>query len=88
VGSTIFSALNSSCIITCRVFNWEKDITSQIKAIGGTFSWVRSSNVDDTEWNNTHANSALNEITITNDDIAKNAQFYCIVNFDDAKITT
>jgi HKD family nuclease len=51
---------------------------------------MRSSNdsLSDTEWNNNHANSTSNEITVTNVDVAKNAQFYCIVNFDDEKITT
>ena len=87
-GSTVFSAPNSSCKISCKVLNWNEDITTQIKGIGGTFSWVRSSNnrVDDETWNENHKNSTSNEITITNNDIDKNAQFYCIVNFDDTQI--
>lgn len=89
-GSTVFSTSNSSCTVTCNVFSWDDDITEQIKNIGGTFSWIRSSNdsASDAEWNKNHANNASNEIIIKKDDIAKNAQIYCIVNFDDEKITT
>lgn len=85
-GSTVFSEPNSSCTITCKVYNWEEDITERIKNIGGTFSWIRSSSTDDTKWNNDHSNSTLNTITITNEDIVKNAQFSCEVNFDTDKL--
>ena len=84
-GSTVFSEPNSSCVITCRVYNWDEDITEKLPN-DATFSWIRSSNVDDTAWNTNHANRTSNTITITNDDIEKNAQFSCEVNFDDEKL--
>ena len=89
-GSTIFSTTNSSCKITCKVLSWNDDVTEQVKNIGGVFSWIRTSNntIGDTAWNQAHVNSTSNEITITNIDIDKNAQFYCVVNFDDSKITS
>ena len=86
-GSTVFSELDSSCTITCKVYDWEKDITEKIKNIGGTFSWIRSSNSNDSVWNSAHSNKSSNIITITNDDIIKNAQFSCEVQFDDSKLT-
>jgi hypothetical protein len=87
--STIFATPNDSCTITCKVLSWNDDITAQVKSAGAKFSWVRSSNdsASDTEWNNAHTNQTLNEITITSVDVNKNAQFYCIVDFDDDKLT-
>ena len=86
-GSTVFSEPNSSCTITCRVYSWEEDITDKLPS-DTTFSWIRNSTSDDTAWNQAHANRTTNTITITNDDIEKNAQFTCEVNFDDSKIKT
>ena len=87
--STIFATPSDSCTITCKVFSWNDDITAQVKSAGAKFSWVRSSNdsASDTEWNNAHTNQTSNEITITSIDVNKNAQFYCIVDFDDDKLT-
>ena len=87
-GSTIFSAPNSTCTITCRVYNWDEEITEEVKQAGATFSWIRSSNADDTLWNSNHRYSTSNTITITNADIVKNAQFACEVQFDDTEITS
>lgn len=86
--STIFATPNDSCTITCKVFSWNDDITAQAKSAGAKFSWVRSSNdsASDAEWNNAHTNQTSNEITITSIDVNKNAQFYCIVDFDDEKL--
>ena len=86
--STIFSKSTDSCTITCKVLSWNDDITEQVKNAGATFSWVRSSNdsVADAEWSNLNANQTSNEITITSLDVNKNAQFYCIVDFDDDKL--
>jgi hypothetical protein len=81
-GSTIFSEPNSSCEITCKVYSWDNDITSKLPS-DTTYSWIRSSNVNDTAWNNAHANSSSNKITITNSDIETNAQFSCEVHFND-----
>ena len=85
-GSTVFSEPNSSCTITCKVYHGNEDVTESVIAAKGTFSWIRNSNTNDTSWNNAHANSASNIITITNDDVSINAQFSCEVKFDDSKI--
>ena len=86
-GSTIFSEPNSECVITCEVYNWDKEITSDIINIGGTFSWIRSStSSSDEAWNESHKNRTINTITITNEDVVKNAHFECEVNFDPDKL--
>lgn len=88
-GSTIFTGINQSCVIECRVFSWDDEITDKLPA-GTTFKWYRNSNdtVDDKAWNASHIYTDINKITITNEDIKKNAQFYCECTFDDSKITT
>lgn len=85
-GSTIFSEPGQSCTITCKVFNWDSEIKNLPS--GTQFKWIRSSNVDDSVWNASHIYTDINTITITNDDIEKNAQFSCEVQFDDEKITS
>lgn len=87
-GSTIFTEPGQSCTITCKVFSWDDDITEKVKTTGGKFSWIRSSNSDDSVWNASHSAQTSNTITITNEDIVKNAQFSCEVQFDDEKITS
>lgn len=88
-GSTILTNKNQSTTITCKVYKWDEDITSTLP-IGTKFKWIRSSNVDDTTWNNTHivtkssTNASIcNQITITNSDVTKNAQFSCQVEFEE-----
>lgn len=87
-GSTIFTEPGQTCTITCKVFSWDVDVTEKVKSAGGKFSWIRSSNLDDSEWNAAHTTQTTNEIIITNEDISKNAQFSCQVQFDDEKITS
>lgn len=86
-GSTIFTEPNQSCTITCKVYEWDTDITDKILE-NSTFKWIRSSNSDDSEWNNTHTFTSNNTITITNDDVKKNAQFSCQVQFDDTILSS
>ena len=85
-GSTIFTNANQSCTITCRVFDWDNDITDKLPS-GTQFKWMRSSNVDDSTWNASHIFTDINTITITNGDIEKSAQFSCECTFDETKIT-
>ena len=85
-GTTIFTEPGQTCTITCRVFNWEDEITDKLPT-GTIFKWVRSSNVSDTLWNNSHTYTDINTITITNEDIEKNAQFYCECTFDETKLS-
>lgn len=84
-GSTIFTEPGQSCVIECRVFSWDGDITETLPS-GTTFKWLRSSNDDDSVWNESHIYTDTNTITITNSDIKKNAQFSCEVQFDDSQI--
>lgn len=89
--STIFSEPGQSSVITCRVFAWDEDITEELLSNPTkyelNFKWIRSSNSDDTAWNNDHLISASNTLTITNDDIVHNAQFHCQCTFDETKLS-
>ena len=84
VGSTIFTEPGQSCTITCKVFNWDTEITNLPS--GTQFKWARSSNADDSVWNASHTYTDINTITITNEDIEKNAQFHCVCTLDETKI--
>lgn len=87
--STILTTKNQSATITCRVFEWDDDITDELPN-GTKFYWKRSSNSDsDASWNANHITtksdtnkSTCNQITITNDDVVKNSQFTCQVEFN------
>lgn len=87
--STILTTKNQSATITCRVFEWDADITDKLPN-GTKFYWKRSSNSkDDATWNANHITtksdtnkSTCNQITITNDDVVKNSQFTCQVEFN------
>lgn len=86
-GSTIFTEKNQSITITCKVYKLDTDITDKLP-IGTKFKWIRSSGVGDVDWNNSHIinkssenASTCNQITITNSDVKKNAQFSCQVEF-------
>lgn len=89
--STIFSEPGQSSVITCRVFAWDEDITEELLSnptkYGLNFKWIRSSNSDDTAWNNAHLTSTSNTLTITNTDIVNNAQFHCQCTFDETKLS-
>jgi hypothetical protein len=87
VGSTIFTEPGQSCVITCKVFEWDTDITSKLPN-GTTFTWIRNSSANDNAWNASHIYTDTNTITITNADIEKNAQFSCKVNFDETQINS
>ena len=84
-GSTIFTEPGQSCVITCKILNSGVEITNI--PTGTIFKWMRNSNVDDTEWNNSHTYTDINTITITNADIEKNAQFYCQCTIDDSNLS-
>ena len=85
-GTTIFTEPGQTCTITCKVFDWDKDITDSLPT-GTVFKWIRASNVSDTVWNTSHTYTDINTITITNEDIEKNAQFYCECTFDETKLS-
>ena len=87
--STILTTKNQSATITCKVFEWDDDITGKLPN-GTKFYWKRSSNSNtDATWNAGHITtksdtnqSTCNQITITNTDVVKNSQFTCQVEFD------
>ena len=89
--STIFSEPGQSSVITCRVFEWDKDITETLLSdptkYGLNFKWIRSSSVSDDAWNHAHATNTSNTITITNEDIVNNAQFHCQCTFDETTLS-
>lgn len=93
-GSTVFSDINDFCIVSCEVYRMNdttseyEDITSQLegKAI---FNWMR----DPSPWTPVHTpktDSSLNfnQIKITHEDVKKNAQFSCQVQFDDENLSS
>ena len=99
--STIFADINADCIITCKVYRLKddlaegdaqeyEDITSQLEG-KATFNWIRNPS----PWTATDKNKkaadgtnlAFNKIRITHEDVDKNAQFTCQVQFDDANLT-
>lgn len=84
-GSTIFTEPGQSLIITCKVFYSEKEVTTF--PVGTIFKWIRKSNGNDDNWNKSHTYTDINTITITNNDIEKNAQFHCICTIDETKLT-
>lgn len=87
-GSTIFSDISDSCTITCTVYDYNVPVTQTFIDNGATFSWIRtsSSGDGDMDWNNAHRYQTTNTLTITTDDIAKNATFSCNVIIDESKL--
>ena len=86
--STVFANTNDNCTITCTIYDnrLRKDVTSDFITKGAKFSWIRTSSSDDTTWKNDHANQTTNTITITRDDVDKNAQFSCKISIDETKL--
>ena len=88
--STVFSDREQKCTITCKVYEYGVDITSQVINIGGSFSWIRvsSNSAEDDDWNDTHIQTGekANEVTLGVDDIDGNSQFSCTVDFDEEQI--
>ena len=88
--STVFSDREQKCTITCKVYEYDVDITSQVINIGGSFSWIRvsSNSAKDDDWNDAHIQTGekANEVTLGVDDIDGNSQFSCTVDFDEEQI--
>ena len=89
-GLTIFSDTSHYCEVACEVYDYKKSITSDVVANGGKFTWKRTSNdiVSDATWTPTYIDDAPNKILIDVDDVIKNSQFYCEVEFDETLFTT
>jgi len=93
-GSTIFSDLNDECIVTCKVLRLNStteqydDITEQLNGIA-TFTWRRiPSPWKPSATPATDASLKFNQIKITHEDVVKNAQFTCQVEFDDSALSS
>ena len=88
--STIFSDINDTCTITCSVYDYNKNITQDFINNGAKFSWIRVSynGEGDVDWNTSHANQLTNTLTLTTNDIVKNATFSCNVDIDDSYLSS
>ena len=88
--STVFSDREQKCTITCKVYEYGVDITSQVINIGGSFSWKRvsSNSIEDSDWNDAHIQTGekANEVTLGVDDIEGNSQISCVVDFNEDQI--
>ncbi len=94
IGLTVFSDTeNDYCQVTCKVYDHNKktdskDITSQVIANGGTFTWKRVLSGDNSTWTPKLVDGKPNIILIKHGDVNRNAQFSCAVNFDETKFNT
>ena len=88
--STVFSDIGQDCSITCKVYDYNTDITEQVIAIGGKFSWTRISTESekDIEWNENHIKTGANAniITVDIEDVIGNSHFACSVDFDEKQL--
>ena len=90
--STVFSDRGQDCTITCKIYDYSEDITEQVITTGGKFSWIRvsSDTTKDDAWNAAHIQTGANanKVTLEVDDVERNSQFSCSVDFDETKIKT
>jgi hypothetical protein len=87
--STIFSDAKDACLVTCTIYDYNKNVTQEFIENGAKFSWIRSSyGGDDSEWNEAHKENQTNTLTITTEDVIKNATFSCSVTIDDELLKT
>ena len=92
-GLTVFSDTEKDfCQIVCKVYDHnkttDKDITDQIITNGGTFTWKRALSGDNSTWSPNLVDGKPNIILIKHDDINRNAQISCVVDFDETKFNT
>lgn len=95
-GPTIFTDINHECIITCHVYDTYKpigekgiedqEITTAVISNGGTFTWNRALSGSNTNWTPTLVSGQPNVVKVKQEDIERNAQFDCIVEFDETKL--
>lgn len=88
--STVFSDIKQNCTITCKVYDYNTDITDKVVSSGGKFSWTRISteSENDIQWNNSHIQTGekANIITVNIEDVIGNSHFACSVDFDENQI--
>lgn len=93
IGLTVFSDTDDECQAICKVYDNNKpketrDITSQVIANGGKFTWARALSGDSNTWTPTFVDNKPNIILIKHGDVERNAQFSCYVEFDETKFNT
>ena len=91
INSTIFNDTSDFCEVTCKIYAYNKDITDQVLAQEDSiFTWARSSSDNsDITWTLKDENKIdKNKIKITTEDVLKNSNFTCSVDFDETQITT
>lgn len=76
--STIFGQPSQNCTLTCQIYQWDEEVTSQLIQQDVTFSWLRNGTV--------YKTTKEPKLTVTNADIDRNAIFSCSVTFDETKI--
>ena len=76
-GVSIFRDKGQSAVLRCRVYSWDTDITDTLDA--SAFNWRRRSGNDtaDADWNAAHR--GVKSVTVTTEDVTKNASFFCEV---------
>ena len=88
--STVFSDIGQDCTITCKVYDYNTDITDKVITIGGTFSWTRISteSENDIQWNTEHIQTGkeANIIKVGIEDVIGNSHFACSVDFDENQL--
>lgn len=78
----IFKNGDVQCILSCKVYSWDDDITDDINA--SNFKWTRKSKntEDDTRWNARHFGGSK-MLTLTQEDVYGRSVFYCEVTLPD-----
>lgn len=87
--STVFDDLYDSCLVTCRVYRYNEDITNAVISNGGTFNWTRISSDSSSGWTPNYPDKTKpNEILITHTDVNRNIQLSCSVDFEETLFDT
>ena len=83
----IFKNGDVNCILSCRVFSWDDEITDDVNA--AYFIWTRKSKdvAGDVQWNANHS-GGQKSITITPQDVYGRSVFYCTVTLPDGTSAT
>ena len=76
-GVSIFREKSQRSIVRCKVYSWDKEITSTLDA--SAFNWHRNSGnaAADADWDAVH--TGMKTITVSTEDVTDNASFYCEV---------
>ena len=83
----IFKNGDINCILSCKVYSWDDDVTDTINA--ANFTWTRKSKntSEDAQWNMNHSGGSKT-LTITPSDVFGRSVFYCTVTLPDGSTST